>query len=221
MTAEGPDTDDKLKITVSGTVSGVCTIAGLIIKFSVETCDNTLLKILVIALFSLALILAIYIFNHFLTGLPNFLKYVVYLACIIFYFLLSAYVYTKKCVVPHKEVTEIRQGNVDNTVHADNSKNYYSLKQTQRTLKNKDLAMIVKQIPVKQARILVQYLKNKPIDTMLSNQIVNRLTQIGYLDVHLSPATNLPDILTTGKMTVLKNTIDTLTVYKIIVNPQQ
>lgn len=221
MTAKRKDKDDRLKITVGGTIGAVCTLTGLIIKFSVETCDNTLLKILVIALFSIALILAIYIFSHFLIGLPNFLKYVVYLGCIFLYSFLGIYLYTKKCAVPHKDMTEIKQGNVDNRISVDNRKSYYSSKQVQRTLKNSDLAKIVGQIPVKEARILVQYLKSKPIDTLLSNQIVKRLTQIGYSDVHLSPATNLPENLTTGNATVLKNTIDTPNVYKIIINPQQ
>lgn len=221
MTLEAQGKDDKLKITVSGTVGAVCAIIGAIIKFSVEICDDTLLKALVIFLFSLALISAIYIFNYILTGLPRFLKSVIYLACIVFYFILSAYIYGKKCTISSKQVTEVREGNTDNSINTDNQKNYYSLKEPRRTLKNKDISLIVAQIPVKQARVLVQYLKSQLVDTLLSSQIVNKLTQIGYLDVHLAPATNLPDNLTVGKITVLKNTIDTLTVYKIIVNPQQ
>lgn len=212
--------EDKLKITIGGSITVACTIVGLIIKFAVEICDNLFLKFLVIVLFSLALISALYIFNQTLNTVPRLFRYIAYLAAMIFYLILSVFVYNKQCIVPKREVTEIRQGNVDNSVHADNRKNYYSTKQVQRSLKDKDVRQLRNQIPVMTARILVQYLQSKAIDTLLSRQIVNKLTDLGYADVHLSPATSLPGGLKDSRITVLKNINDTVTVYKVIIIPQ-
>src|ERR1700744_3109349 len=93
---------NSLNISVSGTIGAVCAIIGTTIKFSVEICDDQILKDLVIFLYLLTIICAINILNEALTGAAKILKYTAYLACIIFYIMLAIYINNKRCQVPVK-----------------------------------------------------------------------------------------------------------------------
>jgi len=211
---------DRSRITVSGTIAAVSTISGTVIKFSVEICDNLLLKVLISLLLILAFTSACYINILTLKKLSGFSKSIIFLATFIFYLLLCLYVWTKKCTEKANPTVEIREGNIDNSIHNDNRKSYNIPKRSQRSLKKSDIKTLMLGLPEKNAKVLVQYLKDKPIDTLLSNQVSDELFKLGYTDVHLSPATNFPDKLSRGKMTIIKEIIDVQTVYKVIINPQ-
>jgi len=108
----------------------------------------------------------------------------------------------------------------DNSVHNNLKTNIYKgLKQ--RKINSKDIAQLESNIVEKDSRILVQYLENSTIDTLLQKQIINTLSKLGYLSVFSSPAKSLPANLTSRRLNIQKIEIESQIEYRVIINPQQ
>ncbi len=162
-------------------------------------------------------------------------KVISYSICFLAYILLEFFLFTRKCdqiisvkpnssgdiITDNRNIVDKSVTNIDNSSHINNSKTYNYSKHPVRTINGEDIAKLKTKLPERDAKIIVQYLKDNQQDTLLWKQVFNKLSTIGYTKVYLSQATSLPDNLTSGKMTIIKETIDLQTQYKVIINPQQ
>jgi len=109
---------------------------------------------------------------------------------------------------------------VDKSTHVYNDNKYIYGKNHLRTIGNKEILALKDKLPDKDAKIIVRYLKSRAQDTSMWKKVFTQLSKMGYLNIILSSATNLPDNLDSGTLTVQKMTINSQIQYIVIINPQ-
>lgn len=115
---------------------------------------------------------------------------------------------------------------LDQSIHVSSTTNKYNSVTNNynrfpaRAINDDDVSNLKNGLPDKEARVLVQYLSGRTLDTLFYNQLMKELKHLGYRDVISSAAPTLPDNLHHGRLTIRSEVNSFGTNYKVIINPQ-